>query len=682
MASIIDLFNKTADSVRDEYVKQRRLLTFAEYLEEFAKEPTLHLRDSASYLLDAIDHYGTEEIPRPWGKETRYKIFNQEFADPSERLVGQEGAGARVRDAVASQVRDGRVNRLLVIHGPNGSAKSTLAECLFNGLEHYSRLEEGVLYRYRWIFPTRKTSHGTVGFGTRLKRDNIESFAHLDEDEIDATLECEVRDHPLLLLPINDRKRLIEAALEGAGRMDHQVPDHLLESSLCHRCRQVSDALNRTHRGDIRKMLAHVQVERWVMSRRYLRGIVFVGPQMSTDAGQRQITSDRSLTALPTELQNMTLFETHGPLVDGSGGIVEFEDMLKRPLEAFKYLLGTIETGETMLGQSILKTNSVLLATSNDDMLEAFREHHEYPSFRDRITLIPLPYITQSSTERKIYELQLLPNVARHVAPHAVEAAARWAVLTRLHKPNPDGYSKELKQVISSLTAGEKADLYEDGTVPERLSSDEGTELREALLDLRSEDATSWSYEGRYGASPRLVRQVLLNASLSEEYACLSPFAVLEELDTLCDRTREHPFLERDVEEGGYHDVKAFVGFVEERVLDAIEADVRTASGLVEEGRYLDLMNKYVTHVSHAVKKEKVLSETTGDYEDPDESMMDSVEGKLGVTENPVEFRKGFINRIAAWAIENPKQKVDLPAIFPKHLRRLKTAYFEEHRQK
>ncbi|MCP4674013.1 MAG: hypothetical protein GY854_00525, partial [Deltaproteobacteria bacterium] len=45
-------------------------------------------------------------------------------------------------------------------------------------------------------------------------------------------------------------------------------------------------------------------------------------------------------------------------------------------------------------------------------------------------------------------------------------------------------------------------------------------------------------------------------------------------------------------------------------------------------------------------------------------------------------FRKGFINRIAAWAIENPKQKVDLPAIFPKHLRRLKTAYFEEHRQK
>ncbi|MCP4605462.1 MAG: serine protein kinase PrkA [Proteobacteria bacterium] len=681
MADIIDQFNKEAGLIRDDYLDQRNVLTFAEYLAEFDKEPKLHLRDSASYLLDAIDHYGFEEIKRPWGVETRYKIFDQEFADPSEQLVGHEDAQAQIRDAVASQVRDGRVNRLLVIHGPNGSAKSTLIKCLFTGLDRYSRKKEGMLYRYRWIFPTRKTSHGTIGFGARLKRDNLESFARLEDDQIDASIECEVRDHPLLLIPLEERKKLMNSALEKAGCEDYQIPSHFLERSLCHRCRQVADALIRTHQGDIRKVFAHVQVERWTMSRRYRRGIVNVGPQMSADASQRQITSDRSLSALPTELQNMTLFETYGSLVDGSGGIVEFEDMLKRPIEAFKYLLSTIETGEVMLGQSILKTNSVLLATTNDDMLEAFRDHHEYPSFRDRLTLIPLPYITQSTTESRIYELQLIPNVDRHVAPHTVNAAAFWAVLSRLHKPNSAAYSEELKPIVTKLIAVEKADLYENGTIPDRLSSDEAALLHESIADMRIEDATSWSYEGRYGASPRLIRQVLLKASLSQKYACLSPFAVLEDLDELCDQAREHPFLEREVEDGGYHDFKAFVGFAEERVLDAIEADVRSSSGLVEESRYLELMNKYIKHVSHVVKNEKVLSETTGDYEDPDESMMKSVEEKLGNTGSAEDFRKEFINRIAAWAIENPGQKLEVTEVFPKYLRRLKDAYFEAHRQ-
>jgi serine protein kinase len=682
MGTITDLFNRSADSIQKSFFEQRSVLTFAEYLAEFSLDPKAHLRNSARYLRDAIDYYGFERIERPWGKETRYKIFDREFADPTERLVGQENAQVRMRDAVASQVRDGRVNRLLVIHGPNGSAKSTMIGCLFNGLEHYSSLKEGALYRYRWIFPTRKTSHGTIGFGARLKRDNLESFARLEEDQVDASLECEVRDSPLLLVPLEERRQLMQQALEQTGASGYQIPDHFLETSLCHRCRQVADALLRTHQGDIRKVLAHVQVERWTMSRRYRRGIVLVGPQMSTDADQRQITADRSLGALPTELQNITLFETHGPLVDGSGGIVQFEDMLKRPLEAFKYLLGTIETQEVMLGQSILKMNSVLLATTNDSMLEAFREHHEYPSFRDRLSLIPVPYITQTSTEQKIYELQLVPNIDRHVAPHAVRAAAHWAVLTRLHKPNHEDYSDELRAIIKKLTVGEKGDLYDDSTVPESLDNEEAAALREAIVFMRSEDAATWLYEGRYGASPRLVRQVLLKASLSDKYACLSPFAVIEDLEELSGQVREHPFLEREAEEGGYHDIKEFTACVEKRVLDSLEADIRSASGLVEESRYLELMEKYVSHVSHAVKGEKLLSETTGNYENPDESMMDSVEEKLGITENPKEFRKGFINRIAAWAIENRKKKVVIAEVFPEYLRRIKEAYFEEHRQK
>ena len=46
------------------------------------------------------------------------------------------------------------------------------------------------------------------------------------------------------------------------------------------------------------------------------------------------------------------------------------------------------------------------------------------------------------------------------------------------------------------------------------------------------------------------------------------------------------------------------------------------------------------------------------------------------------QFRKGFINRIAAWAIENRKKKVVIEEVFPEYLRRIKNAYFEEHRLK
>lgn len=680
--NVIDLFNTSAETLHQQFTDQQHVMSFSEYLEAFEAQPTRHLRDAARYLLDAIDFFGKETVDAPWGKETRFKIFDQAFGSPEERLVGQEATQMNIREAVASQVRDGKVNRLILIHGPNGSAKSTTIRNLFNGLDYFSTLEEGALHRFRWIFPTRKTAHGTIGFGARLSRDHIASFAHLEDDEIDATLECEVRDHPLLLLPVPDRLALIKTVLEKAGISDFQIPEHFLRDSLCHRCRQVADALIRTHKGDLRKVLAHVQVERWTMSRRYQRGTVQVGPQMSTDAGQRQITADRSLAALPVELQNMTLFETFGSLVDGSSGIVEFEDMLKRPLESFKYLLNTIETGEVLLGSSILKLNTVLMATTNDAMLEAFREHHEFQSFRDRITLVAVPFIMRRSVEQQIYELQLVPKVERHVAPHAVAAVAYWAVLSRLLKPSKEHYPESLQPIIEKLSAGQKAELYDSGTLPEGLSEAEGAALLGAISDIRNEHMSSWSYEGRYGPSPRLIRQVLLRASMSDNVTCLSPYAVLDELDAICGKVREYPFLEREVEEGGYHDFRAFVGHVEEWVLEQIERDVRTASGLVEESRYLDLLSRYVSHVRYVVKGEKVRSETTGQDEDPDESMMQSVEEKLGITGDKDDFRKGLISRIAAWALEHPKQKVDVEKIFPEYLRRIRDAYFQEHRKK
>ena len=45
----------------------------------------------------------------------------------------------------------GTEKRVLLLHGPVGSAKSTIVRLLKRGLEDYSRTPEGALYSYSWI---------------------------------------------------------------------------------------------------------------------------------------------------------------------------------------------------------------------------------------------------------------------------------------------------------------------------------------------------------------------------------------------------------------------------------------------------------------------------------------------------------------------------------------------------
>ena len=125
-------------------------------------------------------------------------------------LVGQEPVQAEVYRALANFAREGRPNRLVLLHGPNGSAKSTLAGCIMRALERYSLLDEGALYRFNWVFPSSKTVKGALGFGEERNRVEVASYAHLPDDQIDAKLLVEVRDHPLFLLPVDDRRRLLE----------------------------------------------------------------------------------------------------------------------------------------------------------------------------------------------------------------------------------------------------------------------------------------------------------------------------------------------------------------------------------------------------------------------------------------------------------------------------------------
>ena len=139
-ASAVDELAKVAESVQRRYDEGRWVLSFDEYLELFAKDPVKHGRDASRYVRDVFDHYGTTKVKQPWGESTRYNLFDLPFdEEPSQNpgigarragLVGQELVQEEIYRTLSNFAREGRPNRLVLLHGPNGSAKSTLTGCI------------------------------------------------------------------------------------------------------------------------------------------------------------------------------------------------------------------------------------------------------------------------------------------------------------------------------------------------------------------------------------------------------------------------------------------------------------------------------------------------------------------------------------------------------------------------
>lgn len=679
-----DVLGEVSERVQRRFESERRLLSFAEYLDLFRADPVRHSRDAGRYVRDTFDHFGTVELERPWGRIKRFKLFDLAFLDHAEgrrrALVGHEALQGEIYRALSNFVHEGRPNRVILMHGPNGSAKSTVAYCIMRALEHYSSLDEGALYRFHWVFPNQEAARGAIGFrGDRRRLPASESYARLDGDAIDARVLVEVRDHPLFLIPQTERAELLARA-HAHGESKEPPPEWVLRGSLSHKNRQIYEGLLASYDGALVEVLRHVQVERYFISRRYRIGAVTLGPELSVDARERQVTADRSLAALPPALQSLTLYDVQGELVDAAGGLIEYSDLLKRPLDAFKYLQITAETGEVALSAQNLQVNCVMLASGNEVHLAAFREHAEFESFRGRLELVRAPYLLDYRDEQRIYDAQVAPLVRRHVAPHATRIAAMFAVLTRLLRPDPAAHPEAVRGVVAGLTALEKLELYASGSPPAHLDVDAQKHLRSAVEGLVRETESRVVYEGVVGASPREMRGVLLDAAQDPRYEYLSPFAVLDGIDDLCARTSEYAWLGLEAEANGYHDTALFRRELRQRLLDFGEEEFRRASGLVDEERYGELFDRYLNQIGAWVGKEKLRNPITGAYEDPDERLLAEVEELLGVAEDATGWRNALMSRVAAVAIDHPGHPIDRGVVFAEELRRLREAAFKERR--
>src|SRR5207244_587752 len=97
----------------------------------------------------------------------------------------------------------------------------------------------------------------------------------------------------------------------------------------------------------------------------------------------------------------------------------------------------------------------------------------------------------------------------KHIAPHTLEVAAMWGVLTRLEDPKKH-----------NLTLLQKLKLYDGKTLP-GFTQDNIKELRKESIR-----------EGMDGISPRYIQDKISNALVSDKgEGCVNPFMVLNELE-------------------------------------------------------------------------------------------------------------------------------------------------------
>ncbi|MBI4586346.1 MAG: hypothetical protein HY717_20240 [Planctomycetes bacterium] len=684
------ILQNIADENLKNFQSQDQLRSFRDFLKDFFKNPYLYLRTAPQYILEMFDHYGTCEVDIVEQGLRRFRVFDPEMSgEYASHLVGQKRAQREMYNHIRSFARKGRVDKMVLLHGPSGSGKTTFIECMVRALEMFSSTPQGVLVHFSWIFSEREGKLERIGFdSTEEGMEEGESLALLEEKDISFKIPCEMNDPPIFLVPQELRRDLINRAISGGDQPPRPDFNHtyFLEGDLCQKCRKIFDALLSQTEGDWLKVVRHVQVERFYISKRYRSGVVAIEPQGNIDATVHPIHSERSWS-LPSFLRNVTLYEPVGDIIDANHGILEYSDFLKRPLEANKYLLTTCERGTVNLPQFMAYLNLVILGTTNEKHLSLFKRNPDFSSFKGRIELISMPYLLSISKETELYNnhIQLFSR-ERHVTPHTAEIAATFAVLTRLRKCNPENYSGLLSTVVGRLTPLEKAYLYDRGEAPVRIKEEEQKALRNGIDKIGQEFEESEGefegifgaeYEGRRGASAREMMTTLSLAAENRNFRCLTPMAVFEALEDLCKDTSLYVFLRLPVEDG-YHDVHKFIKDVQEEYVKKVTDEVYDSIGLIDESEYNRYFLEYFRHVKAYKSKEKLYNPGTNNYESPNLDLMNSVEGIVGISESPEVFRSNIMTRIAAWYLDHPQEKIDYHKLFPSILAALRENFYRE----
>ena len=134
------------EQVRDKY----RQIRFEAYWEMALEDPRL-VRNAYQQLYDMILSHGTT-VYKQGGKECiRYGIFDDPFGQGRDAIYGIDEALKGLVDLLDAAAKGlGPERRIILLHGPVATAKSTIGRLFRRGLEAYSRSDNGRLYTFEW----------------------------------------------------------------------------------------------------------------------------------------------------------------------------------------------------------------------------------------------------------------------------------------------------------------------------------------------------------------------------------------------------------------------------------------------------------------------------------------------------------------------------------------------------
>ena len=384
--------------------------------------------------------------------------------------------------------------------------------------------------------------------------------------------------------------------------------------------------------GDWNRMLEEVKVYRLILSEQDRIGIGTFQPKDEKNQDSTELTGDinyRKIAEYGTD-SDPRAFNFDGELNIANRGLVEFIEVLKLDVAFLYDLLGASQEHK-IKPKKFAQTDidEVILGHTNEPEYRRLQNNEFMEALRDRTVKIDVPYVTRLKDEIRIYEKDFNAERVRgkHIAPHTIEIAAMWAVLTRLVQPKH-----------ANLTLLQKLKLYNGKTLP-GFTEDNVVELKREAVN-----------EGMHGISPRYIQDKISNALVAHpEESCVNPFMVLHELEI---GLRHHSLITSQEQ---LQHCRELLAVVKEEYEDIVKNEVQRAIA-ADEDALTRLCSNYIDNVKAYTQREKVRNRYTGNYEEPDERLMRSVEEKIDIPEGRKDdFRREIMNYIGALAIDGKR---------------------------
>jgi len=412
---------------------------------------------------------------------------------------------------------------------------------------------------------------------------------------------CPMHEEPLHLLPRHLR-----------GEFEKMLGVHI-EGDLCPVCRY---RLKEEYDGRYEAM----PVTRVRFSKRDRRGIGIVPPVDPNNQDTSVLIGSEDISKLDRYSEgDPRVLDLNGAFNVGNRGMVEFIEVFKNETEYLHAMItATQEKFIPAPGRhGTVYVDTMIVAHSNEAEWQRFRADTTNEAILDRIVVVKVPYNLRLSEEVKIYRKILdRSDFHAHIAPHTLEIASMFAILTRL----------EPSAKCDILT---KLKLYNGEEVVEK-----GRTKKLSVEELR-EDAKN---EGLSGISTRFIMKAIDNA-LTLNGVCINPInirealvAMVKDADFADDTRKAHLELLQDT--------------IHKQYLELLEQEITKAFVYSYQEQAESLFQNYLDHAEAYVNKTRVRDRDTSQELEPDEAFLKSIEEQIAIIGSAAE---GFRQEVIAY---------------------------------